>query len=149
VDPFAEWQAFSHRSFRFAFSIALSPAGIIRPVAMGSSAFSLLIFDQRLRAPRGVNFCSHANPEILPHGSRGPTHDPTRLSGVARCAFTHRDNGTVYDVGRHRAMARQRASILPSIGPPASVAQIDRLRNVVTPDKPWCRRPRCERFQHP
>jgi hypothetical protein len=50
-----------HRPFRFAFSIALSPAGIIRPVAMSCSAFSLLIFDHRLRAPRGVNFCSHAS----------------------------------------------------------------------------------------
>ena len=28
---------------------------------MSCSAFSLLIFDQMLRAPRGVNFCSHAS----------------------------------------------------------------------------------------
>jgi len=33
--------AFSHCPFRFAFSIALSPAGIIRPLAMSCSAFSL------------------------------------------------------------------------------------------------------------
>ena len=50
-----------HRPFRFAFSIALSPAGIVRPLATSCSAFSLLIFDQMLRAPRGVNFCSHAS----------------------------------------------------------------------------------------
>ena len=53
-----------------------SPAGRIAPASISASAFSRLILDHTLFAPRGVNFWSHEAssprcfwPSIQPHAS--------------------------------------------------------------------------------
>ena len=68
--------AASQRPSAFARAISARPDGCIAPAATSASAFSRLIFDHRLRAARGVNFCSHQDassarlgPSIHPHAS--------------------------------------------------------------------------------